>query len=193
MNNQHLLNLSFKGKRTYLQSADIISSLLKITGPIENLSIKFHKITSKKLKAQFISPTDVEQLRRSKDICILMIFSRLGKQEIIAVNETSEEVISRVPYKENLVTYGSTIKGEEISQKNSKSGSFNHRVVGLNKKLLNSIAGKHPWLVTQIDLEKAPVEPEELTLRLERMIGHLIYQSVIVGDGKALGKIIFSK
>ena len=196
MNNsktQYLLNLPFKGERTYLHSTDIFPALLNITGPIENLSIQFHKLTSKRLKAQFIHASDVEQLRRSKDICILMIFSRLGSQELIAVNETTEPVIDREPYKEELVTYGSTIKGKEISQNNPKSGSFIHRAVGLNKKLLNSIVGKHSWLITQLDLKKAPVEPDELTLRLERVIGNLIYQSVIVGNGKVLGKIIFSK
>ena len=191
--NQYLLSLPFKGERTYLHSTDIFPALLNITGTVENLSIQFHKLTSKKLKAQFIYPADVEQLRKSKDICILMIFSRLGSQEIIAVNETTELVIDREPYKEELVTYGSTIKDKEISQSNPKSGSFIQRAVGLNKKLLNSIAGKHSWLLTQLDLEKAPVEPDELTLKLERVIGNLIYQSVIVGNGKIIGKIIFSK
>ena len=153
-NNQFLLNLSFKGKRTYLHSTDIIPSLLKITGPLDNLSIKFHKLTSKQLKAQFISLADVNKLRTSNDICILMTFSRQGKQEILAINETSEDVIGREPYNEDLVTHGSIIKGKEIFQKNPKYESFIHRAVGLNKKLLNSIIGKNFWLVTQIDIKK---------------------------------------
>jgi len=190
---ENILSLSFKGERTYLHGTDIFPSLLKITGPIKNLSIQFHKTTSKKLKLHFLKPSDVAEFRKCNDLCVLMIFTRLGNREVISITETKKKVSLRRPYDEERVTCDSKIEDKQIIQQNPISGNFAERVVALNKKLLNYEVKKQPWLFTQLDLEKAPVEPKELILKLERVIGSQVYQTLIHGDGNFLGKIRFSK
>ena len=88
---ENILSLSFKGERTYLHGTDIFPSLLKITGPIKNLSIQFHKTTSKKLKLHFLKPSDVAEFRKCNDLCVLMIFTRLGNREVILITETKKK------------------------------------------------------------------------------------------------------
>jgi hypothetical protein len=192
-NRKEILRLSFKGERDYLHGTDIFPSLLEVAGEVKDLSIQFHKLTSKVLKAQIVAESDLSKLRSTGKLCVLMTYKQHAKQFFIAVTETTEPITARQPFDEELTIKGANIVEKEIIQHLPTTGSFIERTVALNKKLLNSIVDVHPWLFSRLDLKEAPLDPSSLSLRLTNEFGNRTFHSEITGDGKLLGNIYFSR
>jgi len=188
-----ILNLAFKGGRNYLHGTDILPRLLEIIGEAKDISIQFHKLTNKVLKAQFVEESDLSTIRSKGELCALMTYRQSNQKGLISVSETTESIISRYPYDEELVIKDANIIEKEIIQHLPVTGSFIERTVALNKKLLNLVVDIHPWLFSRLDLKEAPLKPRSLALRLTNEIGNRSFHSEIIGDGILLGKIYFSR
>ena len=192
-NRTEFIHLSMKGERSYLHGTDILYALIGLTGKCQDLSFNIHKLSSKVLRAQVVSESDVSTLRSSGELCALMIYNQSSQRKMIAVTETNEPITARRPYNEEYVVKGAKITERTIIQNFPQEGNYIERIVALNKKLLNSVIEMEAWLFSRINLKNAPLEPHKLSLKITREIGERTYQSEICGDGDLLGKIYFSR
>ena len=192
-NRTEFIHLSMKGERSYLHGTDILYALIGLTGKCQDLSFNIHKLSSKVLRAQVVSESDVSTLRSSGELRALMIYNQSSQRKIIAVTETIEPITVRVPYNEENIIKGAEITDRKIIHNFPQEGNSIQRIVALNKKLLNSVFEIHGWILSRINLKISPLRPHKLSLKLTREIGGRSYQSDIYGDGDLLGKIYFSR
>ena len=189
------LNLSLKGMRNYLHGTDIITALFELSGRAENISVQLHRMASYPLVAKWVNEKDLNKLRMSQQLCVLMVYTDINRTRrlIAVVEEEGHQITEQRPYDEKQVTKSARITGRQIDQEVPNTGSFIDRVVALNKALLNHTEGEQLWLFVRIDLLYAPVNPNHLSIVLTHVIGSRNYKSSISGDNKVLGNIIFSK
>jgi hypothetical protein len=183
----------FKGDREYLTGADIFSFFIGSTSPLYNLTIQFHKITEKKLSIQTIKTADLKAMRDNNQVCALLSHKNLKNGTVMVAVETEDNIVDRVPYNEEGILRGAIIFDGIITQNESFNGDFIDRIVALNKMLLNNIVEPNEWIFSRIDLDSASVNPQKISIKMERGIGGRIYQSSIMGDDKFLGTIYFSR
>jgi hypothetical protein len=187
------LNIKFKGDRKYLHGTDIFNAFLDITGPINNLTIKFHKKVTNNLIAYSMDLESLEKFRLLNKISVLMTYEQLNLKKVVVAIETSKKVIGHNEYIEDYVIADSEIIGHKIIQDRHKEGAFIERIVALNKKLLNHLFGLQAWFFTQLYLNENYSNNVKLSIEFDRSIGALIHRSVLIIDGKKAGYIIFSK
>jgi hypothetical protein len=191
----HQLNIAFKGTRDYLHGTDILSTILSLTGPIEEISFQIHRMTSYLLSARWVDGNELIELRKSGQLGSLMTYvDRERVKRIIAVIEDPKiKVIDRVAYDESRITESAYIIHNIITQEYPKEGNFIERVVALNKSLLQQMVENWPWLFMRVDLKRMPVSPKKISIELTRSIADRSFLSTIAGDGELLGTIYFSK
>jgi len=150
---------------------------------------------SRPLFAYVADKAEIGKLRLSGELCVVMVYfhSTEGRAFMVVTEDHSSKITKRNTYDEKLVITGCQVIGQKISQEIAGEGNFIERVVALNKMLLNHVAGNSPWLFTRIDLKYTPLESCKLSIELSQTMGGRFFKSVIMGDGKYIGSIFFSK
>ena len=194
-NQRYALDLPLKGSRKYLHGTDIIPAVLALTGPVEEASFQIHRMALHPLLAQWVNNSELEVLRQSNDLCLLMSYidTEQERKTVAVLEDKSCQMSKRIPYDEDLVVAEALVSGKTIVQKTESAGNFVERVVALNKALIHQVVASYPLLLMRLDLRCMPVSPKEISITLTRVIAEQKFISSISGDGDALGTIYFSK
>jgi hypothetical protein len=191
----HVLNLTFKGDRDYLHGTDIVPALVAIAGQMRGLSVQIYRMTSHVLLAWQVTAAELEELRKSRELCVLMSYTRpAGEAAMIAVTEDrSRRVIAARPYDEAAVVRTAVRDGKRIRQDASRTGTFLERIVALNKRLLNELEGKSDWLFCGLELTRIPEPFVPLSIEMVSNVGTRMYKSAIEVSGLPVGTLVFAK
>lgn len=181
------LQISFKGARSYLQSADIFNALVAETGAERDFFLKFSSMLSTPIEA--VPAKEVAEPGKAP-----ARFRALGpKGEIdVVIRPTGHGTIAdRVPYDEDAVTRESVINGRSISCDNSTSATPLERMVALHKRLIHEVLKPEKKLLfTSVSLSHLPVH-SNLRIELIANLGTKLFRSAIFSNDDRLGEIVF--
>ena len=180
------LSVSFKGDRTYLQSADIFNEIVAHTGAMRGLSLSFRHLLSHGLDAidagSCDDPSSFPARFRGDGV--------KGKIDLV-ISETGRTISERIPYDEEAVVQDSEIAGFSISSRSGGDASLMERIVALNKRLIHqTLKPGKKLLFTNVILTELLPPDAPLTLTLDAHLGSRLFRSSI-HSGVKIGEIAF--
>ena len=194
-----LLNLSFKGKRDYLQSADIwvaVGSALEEAGlasAADVLTIVFRRFTGAQPSLRMLHPdASLAQFReRFADVMLL----RRGGRVLGALLESGRPVVRRVPFPEQQIMDICHVEDQSVSYQGQLGFSAPEILVAATKLFhQRRVAAGKRWIVTKLVLPLGFAIGSEtvLTAVLKGATSTLSTRSSVYLDGRPAGEIFYS-
>lgn len=201
MTDLHPLELSYRGKRTYLHGTDIYTHLVSLLPGHLFSSLSFHSLLSAQPDVALVAAEDLEAGRQRPDFRGEFKASDPQGQPCHGLLvESSRPVSARRDCNEPEILAAAQVDpaARTASLPPGTPGSAIEHVVFLNKKLHQSLLPPPAtqWLFARLDLrrplpEPTPGEPS-LTVRMGPALGGQFTRSDILLGGEKLGHIFFA-
>ena len=195
------LNMCFRGDRNYLHGTSMYTESIdalqrELGGDLDGpFKMAIHKIARRSLAIMYGLEPDLPK-KPTNVIAELSFWHK--KQDFKArLVETDQEVTTRSPYQESIITDRCITHGETI-QLNGPSGFLPiEELICMTKVLHNE---KYPpkdfrWFFSRLELNRLldPSSTGKLQVAIEGILGNKITRSTISENGVLLGRIFFSK
>lgn len=203
MTGQQSLELSYRGKRTYLHGTDVYTHIVRLLPGYPFASLSFHARLTAQPDVVFVSAEEVEQGRLRPDFRGDFKFSDAkggcfqgllveSHRPVPIRRECNEPHILAVAQVDSATRTATLPPGTE--------GSAIEHVVFLNKKLHQALlpAPATQWLFARLDLRRPMPEPGSspeqppYTVRLGPTLGGQFTRSEILLGGEKLGHLYFA-
>ncbi|MBO9552001.1 hypothetical protein [Pseudomonas sp.] len=200
---RYLLNIGFKGERSYIQGADMLDRAMQVIRQhqlIEIRDIEFiiQRMTHQNLQLEIERATDARKVA-ADDIAVIKF--TVGEERLLArITTASGSPQVRVPYDESPVTRHCQIDSVSRSirlAEDSSGHSSIERLVSMNKALHLAVLEKPAdtqWVFCRWDSPKWPL-PEDLnhaTIILRQTLGSRLTRADVMLNDCQLGQIYFS-
>jgi len=197
---QKELIFKFKGKRTYVQGADIFDKVLEIVhdffGTYPNL-IKASFYNLLEHEGVFSIYDGTESINKESCCALFSIYIEQSKYRV-KVTATENKILSSKQYNEDTVLAGINIKNKVASMIVKQSYSYMEQIVAMTKQLhfivYPEVKGK--WLFSKLDL-KDVINPllfldKRLLIEAKKNFHYKLTQNAIYLDTKHLGDVWYS-
>jgi len=186
------LDLVLKGERDYVTGADIFQALLRETGAVSDLSLRFHRLTDHEIEMVELAAAD--PIGEAEGVFLYKDASGSPKRALLRALDG--KVGTRQPYPEELAIADAVIEGQTIYSRKAEGFSFIERAIALNKLLLTRLCATDKttkWIFTRIDLPVCPRMPMPLvSLRASSIANPRLIRSELRLDDRPFGHIWFS-
>ena len=196
MKNPIVIELMFKGERTYVQGPDIYNAVMKELSTsfnmISDVSASFHNMVSSQVDC-FLYESDA--VTETNPDC--QISFKSGEKDYTAVVKgNGNEITGRYPYPESEIVKHCMVEDNSIILEHKVGFSPLEKIVAMNKVLMNSVFNKPKgkWLFTKLTLSNQfdKENYDKYTLTLVKNIGLKLTKTAIHLDDKLVGYIFFS-
>jgi hypothetical protein len=197
---QKELIFKFKGRRTYVQGADIFDKVLEIVhnffGTYPNLiRASFYNL----LQHEALFSIYDETKPINKESCCALFSLYIGQSKYqVEVTATENKILSSKQYNEDAVLTGVNIKNKVASMIVKQSYSYMEQIVAMTKQLHFIVyqEAKGKWLFSKLEL-KDVIDPllylnQKLLIKAKKNFHYKLTQNAIYLDTKYLGDIWYS-
>jgi hypothetical protein len=197
---QKELIFNFKGKRAYVQGADIFDKVLEIAhdffGTYPNLiKVSFYNL----LQHEALLTIYDESKSITGESCCALFSLYIGQSKYqVKLTATENKILSSKQYNEDAVLTGVTIRNRAASMIVKHSYSYMEQIVAMTKQLHFIVyqEAKGKWLFTKLEIRNI-VDPllyldQVLLIEAKKHFHYKLTQNAIYLDTKYIGDIWYS-
>lgn len=193
-----ILQVPFKGRRAYLQSADMWNAVLAALGaaggvtPDTRIVMTFRRLLATAPRLDLPDPG--QRLAPAQPAPVDVIVGTGPERRIGRLLATEQPVAERIDDTEDTVFAGCRIDGDTIHHTGPGPSSVVETIVAATKRLhQRTVSADVKWLATRLDFAAGLAVPPAaaLTVRITHRTAGLSTRSTVAVDGADIGTIQF--
>lgn len=185
-----LLDIPFKGDKTYLHAADIWNALVGLTGARTGMRLVLDARPDGTLEVDL----DPAPGRRAANCCGRFMHVEGGTARTYRLRRRPDATAPRrIEFDEARLVADALLAGDGIRLPAGGVGSFSERLLALGVRLLCSRCPGTSWWLAELALARRVAPDCAIAFRMAASVGGRFWKGDIEADGSAVGYSIFAR